>query len=66
MLGNLSSFVTVFVQSICLNNTLVSFAADKAKRFLAEFYIDGDEGKVFKYGEQLVCLIETWIYKIKT
>ncbi|KXJ24976.1 DNA replication licensing factor mcm7-A [Exaiptasia diaphana] len=26
----------------------------KAKRFLAEFYIDGDEGKVFKYGEQLV------------
>ena len=27
---------------------------DKAKRFLAEFYIDGDDGKLFKYGEQLV------------
>ncbi|KAM7444334.1 Mcm2-7 hexameric complex component [Porites harrisoni] len=27
---------------------------DKAKRFLAEFYVDGDEGKIFKYGEQLV------------
>ncbi|KAK3747492.1 hypothetical protein QZH41_011365, partial [Actinostola sp. cb2023] len=33
----------------------VSFvSSDKAKRFLAEFYFDGDEGKVFKYGEQLV------------
>lgn len=30
------------------------FSADKAKRFLAEFYVDGDEGKIFKYGEQLV------------
>ena len=30
------------------------FPADKAKRFLAEFYVDGDEGKIFKYGEQLV------------
>ena len=29
-------------------------SADKAKRFLAEFYVDGDEGKIFKYGEQLV------------
>lgn len=27
---------------------------DKIKRFLAEFYVDGDEGKLFKYGEQLV------------
>ncbi|XP_031567709.1 DNA replication licensing factor mcm7-like [Actinia tenebrosa] len=27
---------------------------DKAKRFLAEFYYEGDEGKIFKYGEQLV------------
>lgn len=32
----------------------MDFLADKAKRFLAEFYTDGDEGKVFKYGEQLV------------
>ena len=29
-------------------------ATDKIKRFLAEFYVDGDEGKLFKYGEQLV------------
>ena len=29
-------------------------SADKAKRFLAEFYVDADEGKIFKYGEQLV------------
>ena len=28
--------------------------ADAAKRFLAEFYNDDPEGKVFKYGEQLV------------
>nr|QIC49967.1 DNA replication licensing factor MCM7 [Actinia equina] len=27
---------------------------DKARRFLAEFYYEGDEGKIFKYGEQLV------------
>lgn len=27
---------------------------EKAKRFLAEYYYDGDDGKVFKYGEQLI------------
>ncbi|EDO37946.1 predicted protein [Nematostella vectensis] len=27
---------------------------DKAKRFLAEFYVQEDEGKEFKYGEQLI------------
>ena len=32
----------------------VDLVADNAKRFLAEFYIDGDGGKIFKYGEQLV------------
>ncbi len=27
---------------------------DKIKRFLTEFYSEGDEGKVFTYAEQLV------------
>ena len=37
---------------------IVSAVADKAKRFLAEFYNEGDEGKIFKYGEQLVSSIK--------
>ena len=37
---------------------IVSAVADKAKRFLAEFYHEGDEGKIFKYGEQLVSSIK--------
>ena len=32
----------------------IDLVTDKAKRFLAEFYLDGDGGKHFKYGEQLV------------
>ena len=34
---------------------LCSLFLDNAKRFLAEFYVDGANGKEFKYGEQLVC-----------
>lgn len=39
---------------IYLVSVLHIIFTDKAKRFLAEFYIDGDGGKLFKYGEQLV------------
>ena len=28
-------------------------SSEKVKRFLTEFYADGDEGKVFTYAEQL-------------
>lgn len=41
----------VLIQLCCF---CVARVADNAKRFLAEFYVDGDGGKIFKYGEQLV------------
>ena len=35
---------------------------EEAKRFLAEFYYDDLDGKVFKYGEQLVSKIIEYGY----
>ena len=34
------------------------YILDKVRRFLSEFYQDGPTGgKLFKYGEQLVCVM---------
>lgn len=46
-------FVLLHLFLVSLVSSSLFIPAEKVKRFLTEFYADGDEGKVFTYAEQL-------------